>query len=203
MDLNPQIFDAISENPAIIEALSKYGNKIDEFINRYRLYRSNKAGDSKMSKTKTEAAEVVDVAVEELEAADTPEVVDETPETPEAPESVEETPAEEAEAEEVAESAESESEESAGEVESTEQPESEGLSREQFVAVADEFGDAVAVQIMRDGGTVEDAARIAYKAAQKEIEQLRKGSLKSGGAPAPTTEVKESKPLIRISGRSK
>lgn len=206
MDLHPQIFEAISENPAIIEALSKYGNKIDEFINRYRAYRSKKAGDSEMSETKTEAAEVAEVAVEELEATDKPEVVEE--EKMEAAEAVVEEKAEEPEAPEADEKPESEEVEpeveEAEEVEveePAEEPESEGLSRAEFIAVADEFGNDVAVQIMRDGGTVEDAARIAYKAAQEEIELLKKNSLKAGGSPAKVSEAKETKPLIRISGR--
>jgi len=205
LDLNPTVWGAIMENPSILEVLSKYGNKLDEFINRYRAYREQKAGDSEMSKTKTEVAEIAEVAVEELEAADKPvvveeklesEVADAAPEVEEVEEVVEESD-EKPEAAEAPESEEVEPEVEASEVE----PESEGLSREQFVAVADEFGDDVAVQIMRDGGTVEDAARIAYKAAQKEIELLKKSGLKVGGSPAKTTEAKEKKSIIRIHGR--
>ena len=199
-DLNPTVWEAIIENPSIIEALSKYGNKFDEFINRYRSYRSAETGDSEMSKTQTEAAEFAEVEVTEPEATETPKAEDEKLEsevaesTPEVEETEEKPEAEEK----------PESEEIEPEVEESEEepePESEGLSRDEFVAVADEFGSDVAVQIMRDGGTVEDAARIAYKAAQEEIELLKKSALKVGGSPAKTTETKEKKSIIRIHGR--
>ena len=160
-----------------------------------------------MSKTQTEAADVAEVEVAEPEATETPVVVEEklesevaesTPEVEEVEEVVEESD-EKPEADEKPESEEVEPE--VEESEADEKPESEGLSREEFVAVADEFGNDVAVQIMRDGGTVEDAARIAYKAAQEEIEMLKKSGLKVGGSPAKTTEAKEKKSIIRIHGR--
>ena len=199
LDLNPTVWGAIMDNPSILEVLSKYGNKLDEFINRYRSYRSEKPGDSEMSKTKLEAADVAEVVVAEPEATETPKPEEEKIET-EAAEYVSEVEVTDVEpATDEPESEEVEPEVEASDVEP--EPESEGLSREEFVAVADEFGNDVAVQIMRDGGTVEDAARIAYKAAQKEIELLKKSGLKVGGSPAKTMEAKENKSIIRIHGR--
>jgi hypothetical protein len=201
LDLNPTVWEAILENPSILETLSKYGNKFDEFINRYRTYRGVKTGDSAMSQTQTEAADVAEVEVTEPEATETPKAEIEEKMESEAAESVPEVE----ETEEKPEADEKpESEEIEPEVEESEEepePESEGLSREEFVAVADEFGNEVAVQIMRDGGTVEDAARIAYKAVQEELEALKKSGLKAGGSPAKTTETKEKKSIIRIHGR--
>ncbi len=198
LDLNPQVWKAIETNPSIVEALARYGDKVDEFINRYREFRGHNDEVITMN-TST-------VNSEELEASEV-----EEPQVPEEQEDqAQETPAPEAEApeaEDPVEAAEPESEQPEEEQAQESETETKGMSREQFVAVADEFGDDVAAQVMRDGGTVEDAMRIAYQNAQKEIEQLRKKNAelsekKTGGAPAKVTEAKETKPLIRIQGRS-
>ena len=38
LDLNPQVWKAVESNPSIVEALARYGDKVDEFIERYRAY---------------------------------------------------------------------------------------------------------------------------------------------------------------------
>ncbi|MFA5321390.1 MAG: hypothetical protein WC373_01845 [Smithella sp.] len=58
LDLNPHVWESISENPSILESLAKYADKIDEFITRYRNYRKqNEKGNDKMSKPKSEHLE--------------------------------------------------------------------------------------------------------------------------------------------------
>ena len=184
LDLNPDIWDAISTNPSIVEALARYGNKMDEFITRYREYRSNSTEVTMTDETREEVAETTEAAVEELEATETPEEQ------------------EEQEAEETQETAETEEPaETATEEEETTEP--EAMSREQFVAVADEFGDDVAAQVMRDGGTAADAVRIAYGRVKDENEKLRERvaeleKVKLGGKAAKVDEARDTKPLIRI-----
>ena len=191
LDLNPSVWEAILENPSILEVLSKYGNKFDEFINRYRSYREQSEEDIMSDKEKAEAEATAKAL--EAEEAEKKRLQEET-DAAELADKEEKTAAELAEKE----AAEKEAEEKS---KKEKEPESEGLSRDEFVAVADEFGNDVAVQIMRDGGTVEDAARIAYKAAQEEIALLKKSGLKVGGSPAKTTEAKEKTSIIRMHGK--
>lgn len=47
------------------------------------------------------------------------------------------------------------------------------LSRDEFVKIADEFGDEVASCVMRDGGNYETALALAYKSAQVENAKLK------------------------------
>jgi len=70
LDLNPEVFAAIQENPSIVEALARYGDKMDEFVTRYREYRKQ-AKEDVMSKETPAAAESVETVVEELEATET------------------------------------------------------------------------------------------------------------------------------------
>jgi hypothetical protein len=193
LDLHPQVWDALQTNPSIIEALGRHGNKIDEFITRYREYRGASNEESEMTdETRDEQAEAAPEVVEELDATETPEATEPEAEAADAPEA------------EAPEQVEPESVDPEPEPETTDEP--EAMSREQFVAVADEFGDDVAAQVMRDGGTVEDAARIAYQRTKDENEQLRKRvaeleTARPSGTPAKASELKETKPLIRIQGR--
>ena len=231
LDLNPTVWEAIQTNPAIVESLARYGDKMDEFVSRYSDYRTaqqqtysceciecghqeqsaqhctdlkcsecggqmrrtdrpgpgqnSKGADMKTqdNSEELEQAKIIEPVIPEaLEV----EVEVETPaiETPAA-----EVPVDEPEPDD-----------------SEDDPEPESMSREQFVAVADEFGDDVASQVMRDGGTAEDAARIAYKQQKDENEKLRNrvAELESsgvGGKPAPVKELNEKKPLIKIQGR--
>jgi len=41
LDLHPQIFQALSDNPEILEAVAQYGDKFDEFLTRYREHRNH------------------------------------------------------------------------------------------------------------------------------------------------------------------
>jgi hypothetical protein len=82
LDLNPQVWDAIQSNPSILEALARYGDKVDEFTARYRAYREHSKEDT-MSKekvqaesgTEAEAAPLAATEAEELEATEEAETV--------------------------------------------------------------------------------------------------------------------------------
>jgi hypothetical protein len=82
--------------------------------------------------------------------------------------------------------------------------ESKPLSREEFVAIVDEFGAEIAALTVRDGGDGAYAMRLAYLAAKKENESLRgrvaelESKNKSGGTPVPVTAAREVAPLFRV-----
>jgi len=103
LDLHPDIWKQLESNPAIVEALARYGDNMDGFMNRYRDYRSHNGKDITMSEKPTDSEQLEEV-VEEPSAAATPEEQEET-ETPAETESTEETtdepetPAEELESE--------------------------------------------------------------------------------------------------------
>jgi hypothetical protein len=185
LDLNPQVWSAIETNPSIIDALARYGDKVDEFVNRYRDFRQHENGDGTMKKDKVNS--------DELEAVEEPQVEEQEIETPEAEQA---EPVEEEVVEEAAPESEQQEEQ-----EQESEAEVEAMSREQFVAVADMYGDDVAAQVMREGGSVADAADIAYRNAQKEIEQLKSEvaelrEKKSGGVPASANEFTAKKSLF-------
>ena len=117
--------------------------------------------DSAMSQSVDVEAKVEPVA-EEMEQEENQEV---------ALESVEDKPVEELEQPEAApESVETElTEEPSEELEA----ERETLTREEFAQIADEFGNDVAVSVMRDGGDYEDALRLHADAMKAENERLR------------------------------
>lgn len=39
LDLHPQVWAAINDNPSVIEAIAQHGEQADQFLNRYRTYR--------------------------------------------------------------------------------------------------------------------------------------------------------------------
>jgi hypothetical protein len=75
-------------------------------------------------------------------------------------------------------------------------PEAKPLSREEFTKIADEFGAAIAVQTVRDGGDYSTALRLAFDASKAEGVTLRgrvaelEAKTKSGGQAVPVTEAK-------------
>jgi len=94
LDLNPQVWDAIQTNPSILEALVRYGDKVDEFTTRYRAYREqNKETEMSTPTDETTAAEPVEVVVEELGATENPDAEPEAEVTDEALAVEEEAPA--------------------------------------------------------------------------------------------------------------
>ena len=54
LDSNPSIWEQLESNPAIVEALGRYGDNMDGFMNRYRAYREQ-SKESKMDNKQTEA----------------------------------------------------------------------------------------------------------------------------------------------------
>ncbi|MCP4493411.1 MAG: hypothetical protein GY820_39805 [Gammaproteobacteria bacterium] len=160
LDLNPQVWQAVEDNPSILEAIARHGEKFDEFVARYSEYR--KKGDGKMTE-KTKKADSEKLAVEEVESA-----------ALEAKESEEETAAELAEKEEAekltVEKVEPERLEAEAEKSDSDTPE---LSREEFTRVFDAFGSDIAAQVMTDGGSFESALQLAYEGTMSENAELR------------------------------
>jgi hypothetical protein len=172
-DLNPAVWRAVESNPSIIEALARYGDKVDEFVERYRAYRGNsRKGDdmfTKKDKANSEQLEDKGAAAEATEAAETEDVKpDEKNESAEA--STEVAAADGGDATETTEGAEATAETGADadtgteEAEKTDDTAAEAppMSRAEFARIADEFGDEVAAKVMKDGGGYNDALKVAY-----------------------------------------
>jgi len=73
------------------------------------------------------------------------------------------------------------------------EPEAPVLSRDEFLKIADKFGDAIAVQTVRNGGDYAAAMELAYSAKCKETETLRAAVAQgkpAGGQPVPLVEAK-------------
>ena len=73
------------------------------------------------------------------------------------------------------------------------EPEAPVLSRDEFLKIADKFGDTIAVQTVRNGGDYAAAMELAYSAKCKETEMLRAAVAQgkpAGGQPVPLVEAK-------------
>lgn len=64
LDLHPQVFQIFEESPEIIEAVAGYGDKFDEFLTRYREYRSKQSQE--YESMKNEEVSTADTAANEL-----------------------------------------------------------------------------------------------------------------------------------------
>jgi len=191
LDLNPEIWDAFESNPDILKSLSEHGDKMDEFMDRYREYREHNGGHSMSDKP------------EGADALEEPEVP-ETPETPETPENLETEDAPDApegedapegdDAPEVPEEGSDEPEDAPeAPEEGADEPESE-LSREDFLRIDEEFGSDIAAKTVRDGGDYVSALRTSHDALKDENKVLREKiaafeTKTDGGTPAVVTEA--------------
>lgn len=186
LDENPDVWDALSDAPEIVESLARYGNKVDEFMDRYRSYRKQ-SKEAEMSTDETTVAEPTEEVVEELEATATTESEESLTETEE---TEEENATEEAESLEA-----EETEETPAEPAATE------LSRDDFLRITDQFGAEIAAQTVRDGGSYESALRLHADSLASENAELRKQiaelSKTASGAPAPVTQANETKSLFK------
>jgi hypothetical protein len=176
MDLHPQVFEAIEQNPSIVEALARHGDKMDSFITSYRQYRKH-AKEADMPKETTTSAEALEeaAAVEQPIAADEPVKVENENLTAEPV------------AEPVAESAPVE-----------DAPEE--LSRDEFTRIADEFGAEIAVQTVKDGGDYNSALTAHAASLKAENVELKARIVEleaDDGQPAVVTEAKEKKSLFK------
>jgi len=70
-----------------------------------------------------------------------------------------------------------------------EAPEKPQLSRKEFTAIADKFGDAVASKVMRDGGDFSTAMALAFDATTAENEKLTAKIAELNGQPTNGTPI--------------
>ena len=179
LDLHPQVWTAIQNNPSIVEALARYGDKVDGFIERYREYRKQN-GENIMTEETTSSEQLEKEKGAPSETPETPETPKEQPpaaetanETPDTPKGHETDPA----------------------------PATE-LSRDEFLRIVDEFGAEIAAKIVKDGGNYEAALKLAYEAQKTENaklqEQIGKLSASKTGRPAPVNAAanEDKKPLF-------
>jgi hypothetical protein len=184
LDLNPQVWDAIQANPSIIEALSRYGKKMDEFTERYQAYRKQKEEGKQMSKqTNSEKIGAAKLAEDEVTPPDKKDVPAPA-ETVAKPEDKPPAVADEPTKPEVV-----KPESEKPEPEKPEAPEKPQLSREEFSRIADKFGDAIASKVMREGGDYSTAMAMAFDATATENETLRKKVAELSGQPTNGTPV--------------
>jgi len=178
-DLHPQVFDALSNSPEVIEAIALHGSKIDEFIDRYKAYRHQEKEDTMSD----DNPGVEDVAEEALEAAaeETEELEAEGVE-PEAVEAEQDEGAESPESSEADADSEQSAEEPEAEEDEAEQHEAETGDSEQasatidaaeFARVVSEFGAELAADVFSNGGGYEEAKERHYQALAAENEKLR------------------------------
>lgn len=157
LDLHPQVFEAVSANPDIIKALAKYGDRFDEFLNRYTVYRKDHA----MSET----------------ANPKPEALNAAPTKPEvAPVGAEpKAPATEGKPESLAAGKQEPKPEVAPKAEATPAPVEtpEQLARKEFGRMVKDFGTAIASEVFAAGGTYADAKDKHFAAIQKENAALK------------------------------
>ena len=184
LDLNPQVWSVIQANPSIIEALGRYGDKVDEFVDGYRRYREQNGKGRVMTDERTSSEQLEEAVVTEPEATETPEaVVDEVVEQAESAPTVEEESPETPAAEE--------------------KPEDAAMSRAEFIAIVDEFGADVAAQTVREGGNYTSALKLAYsseKKARMAAEALAAEPVATkGGIPVPVVAANDKKkePLFK------
>lgn len=195
LDLHPEVWGAIQDNPSIVAALARYGEKVDEFMQSYRAYREQNGKGHPMTDERHNSEQLASASVTEPQAPATPEAQKE--EKPVAAEAVPEVAKPEA-------SAESEPEGAAKQESAA--PEAKQLSREEFTKIADEFGAEVAVQTVRDGGDYGTALRMAYDAARKDNDALRarvaqlEATQKNGGQAVPVIADKP-KPKLFNTGK--
>jgi hypothetical protein len=71
----------------------------------------------------------------------------------------------------------------------------EELSKEEFLKIADEFGNEIAVQIVKAGGDYNSAVKMAYDKAKTELEAVKSEitSLKANGQPVKVVEAVDRK----------
>ncbi|VGO14746.1 hypothetical protein PDESU_03315 [Pontiella desulfatans] len=166
LDQNPAVFDLLENSPEVLEAMAKYGDKMDEFMKRYLSYRNEQ--EQSMSTENDTSAEVATEA-EELEETQSTEEVEAT----EAVEVVEEeTTSEEAEAEE-SEEAEPSEEPEAEESELSEAEPSRTIDPEEFARSVDEFGAEVSAAAFKAGGGYAEAKEAYYAAIAVENKALK------------------------------
>ena len=193
LDLNPDIWGAIQTNPSVLESLARYGDKMDDFIERYRTYRTyrkqNEEGKKMKKKTNSDENGAVKLTGDELTPPENKDVI--APAEPVAkPEDKPEDKPEEKKDEKP--------DDKPGAVapdapipeplkpEATPKPQ---LSREEFTNIADKFGDAVASKVMRDGGDFSTAMAMAFAATKVENEKLRTKVAELTGQPTNGTPV--------------
>jgi len=201
MDLNPQVWEAVQTNPSILEALSRYGNKMDEFMDRYREYREqNKEGSEMKKKTNSDENGIAKLA----DGEDTPPEDKEVTAPAEPGAKPEDKPAADVVEPSKPESDKPEDkkpEDEKPEADKPEAPEKPQLSREEFTRIADKFGDAVAAKVMRDGGDFSTAMQLAFDSSQVENEKLHKEVEKLNGKPStgtPVTMTSENKAPVSL-----
>jgi len=187
LDLNPHIFEAVTENPEILDALSKHGDKLDEFFSRYRASREQSKEsdmDNKKTKAEVESEALAAKEAEELKLNEEAEAAELA--TKEAAEKEAAELAEKEEAERLA----------AGKNDEDSQ-----FSRNEFNRITDEFGAEVAAQTVKDGGDYGTALELhAKQLAEKNSKQAERivelEAAQTGGKPAAAGEAKETKGLF-------
>jgi len=187
LDLNPQVWEAFDSNPSVLDALGRYPDQMDEFINRYREYREH-SKESNMDTTEALAEADATEALAATEAENIEDTVADESAEAEAPEAMEDEAAETVD--EAIVEAQDETED--------EKDEPEALSREEFVAICDEFGADIAAQIVKDGGSYSDALRMYADGLKAENEKLRAELAEQHAASGTPAKVVEEKKVAKL-----
>lgn len=148
----PEVFEKLSASPEILDAISKYGKNVNQFIEAYQERLATQ------TITKTKDHKVTEDENKEEEVVATEEVVEE------------ESIAEGAESTEEAQEEELASEETSEQVEDA----GENTELSELTKTVAEFGADVATEAFSNGGGYAEAQKIAFDRLREENEQLAK-----------------------------
>lgn len=80
LDLHPQVWGALSDNPDILAAISRHADKLEEFVSRYRQYLTNQ--EDPPMKTDASSEQPAEAPAVQTEPATTPETATQESTTP-------------------------------------------------------------------------------------------------------------------------
>jgi hypothetical protein len=196
LDLHPEVWQVVSGNPEILDAIARHGDRLDEFLAKYRNHHQRKEqpmmntpsapdGEQASAPAVTEPQKQLDAAAVAPAEPPAAEPVGE-PAVPEAPAPEPEPPA---------------PEQPVGEPE----PEALGtFSQEEFLRIVSDFGPEIAVQTVAKSGDYETArdAHFARLAAENVALKVQVAAF-AGASPVPVVPAESAKPsrlqdMIRI-----
>ncbi|GAF84921.1 unnamed protein product, partial [marine sediment metagenome] len=182
LDENQDVWETLQSNPSILEALSRYGENMDEFTTRYREYRQHNKEGNMPKENEQEAAELAAKEAEDLrlqEQAD--------------------KDAAELAAKEAQEAAELAAKEEAERLEAEKLKDGEGKQFDvaEFSKITEEFGAEIATQTALEGGDYSSALKLHSDSlkAENEVLTARVVELEAGsiGTPAAVGGVAKKK----------
>lgn len=189
LDLHQEVWNAVSDNPEIMQTLARYADKLDEFVARYKVYRAGKGEAMKDSQQDTGAEPS---GKEPAPTQDEPKIDAAAEPATENPDKAE--PAEPEQPKTEQQKQDDEKEGGAGEADGDkpkdEPPppvpaEQQKTDREEFTRMVKDFGPDVASEVFASGGGYAEAMKLGYERMKERVALLEKQvGRPAGGTPA-------------------